>query len=540
MRICGNIVDVVKKATIKGFVNIENDKIESIQEADINESRFIIPGFIDAHIHIESSMLTPLVFSIEALKHGTIACVSDPHEIANVLGEQGVDYMIESGENSNMYFFFGAPSCVPATPLESSGSILDAHAIKDLLKRKEIKFLAEMMNFVGVINNDSEVHGKLNAAKELNLPIDGHAPGLNSNQLKKYANAGITTDHESSNINEAIDKIKHGIKIQIREGSAAKNFDALIDLIDQYPNEIMFCSDDLHPDDLIKGHINLLVKRAIEKGKDIYDVLRATSLIPIKHYNLDVGLIQKGDSADFIVVDTLKEFNVEEVWIKGKKIYDNQDTNLTKEKAKIVNRFNGKPIHVEQLLLPYNGEKNIRVIEAINGELISNEIHVKPKIQNGNIVSDTKNDILKIVVLNRYENRKPSIGFIKNFGIKSGAIASSIAHDSHNIIAIGTNDEDLCNVINLIIKEKGGIAFLENDKMEVLSLPIAGIMSDKSCKEVGEKYKKLTKLVQEKGSKLTAPFMTLSFMALIVIPKLKINDRGLFDVEKFEFVDLKV
>jgi adenine deaminase len=535
--ITGNIVDVVNKRIFPGEVVIKSGNINKIIERSIDNNDYIIPGFVDSHIHIESSMLTPENFSERAVKHGTIALVADPHEIANVLGKSGIDYMIDSSKKAKIKVYFGAPSCVPATRFETSGASINKDDIEELFSSGKTKFLSEVMNFPGVISNDKDVINKINKAKNFNCPIDGHAAGLTGSDLQKYIEAGISTDHECYSYKEAIEKIKLGLNIQIREGSAAKNFDTLIDLIDKYPDKIMFCTDDLHPDDLLIGHINLLVRRAIEKEKNIFDVLRAVSYNPIKHYNLDLGLLQVGDKADFLVVDNLQNFNIKEVWIDGK---SNRETknNVLVEEEKGINNFSIKEIETNEIEVEYNNESEIRIIEVIDGELITNEIFAKPKVINQKIVSNVENDILKIVVVNRYNQSRPAVGFIKNIGLKQGAFASSIAHDSHNIIAVGTNDKDILSSINLIIAEKGGISITNGTEKDILPLPIAGIISDREPEEVAKKYKSLTKNVKKLGSKLKAPFMTLSFMALIVIPKLKISDKGLFDVEKFKFVKL--
>ncbi len=537
--ISGYIVDVVNRQIFEGEIKIENQKIIDIQYKDNVDNIYILPGLIDSHIHIESSMLIPSEFAKLTVKHGTVATVSDPHEIANVCGIEGINYMIEDSKLTPFKIYFGAPSCVPATSLETAGCVLDSTDIQELIQRSDIHYLSEMMNFPGVIFDDKEVHEKLSAAKSANKPIDGHAPYLQGADLQKYAAAGITTDHESTNIEEAIEKIKLGIKTQIREGSAAKNFDTLHSLIDSYPNEVMLCSDDLHPDDLIKGHINLLIKRALNYNLDFFNTLRAATYNPTKHYKLDVGLLQKGDNADFIVVDNLKDFTVLKTFISGELVYSNGNVHITGKNTKTINQFNAPKISEKDIEIADCG-KQIRIMQAIDGELITKSIQISPKIEKGFLVSDIERDILKIVVVNRYKSAKPAIGFIQNFGLKKGAIAGSIAHDSHNIVAVGSNDSDLVNAINKVIENQGGIAACSNSEIHDLKLNVGGIMSNEYGFHVAKKYETLDNLSKSYGSKLRAPFMTLSFMALLVIPELKIGDKGLFDVLKFDYTSLFV
>ncbi len=557
--VSGNIVDVVNKEIFYGTINIENGKIVKIVHCPQSDNQiikspnhqitksFILPGLIDAHIHIESSMVIPSEFARAAVVHGTVATVSDPHEIANVLGIEGVKFMINNGKKVNFKFYFGAPSCVPATAFETSGANFGLKETEELLSIKEIKYLSEMMNFPGVLNNDREVIGKIELAKKYKKPVDGHAPGLKGNDAQAYAKAGISTDHECMTISEAEDKIKFGMKILIREGSAAKDFDELIPLIAKYPDSLMFCSDDRHPDDLIQGHINLLIKKAIKSGYNTMDIIRSCTYNPVKHYNLNVGLLQEGDPADFIIVDNLNNFNVLSTYINGEKVADKGNTLINSLKEEPLNNFHCNKITLKDIELPASVLKlpaSIRVIEAIDGQLFTKSLIEKAKIFDNNIVSDIENDTLKIVVYNRYDiqHSKPAVGFIKGFGFKYGAIASSIAHDSHNIIAVGADDEDIVNAINMIIDNKGGISYSElsiyNSNSKILPLPVAGLMSNANIYQVADIYQSINKTVINLGTKLTSPFMTLSFMALLVIPELKLGDKGLFDVTKFEFANL--
>jgi len=540
MKIKGKIVDIINKEIFNGELEIENSKIKSISRVEEECNNFILPGFIDAHIHTESSMLVPSEFAKIAVTHGTVATVSDPHEIANVLGISGIDFMIKDGKRVDFKFFFGVPSCVPATSFETSGANINSNDIENLFNTKELYFLSEMMNFPGVIYNDKEVSTKLEIAKKLNKRIDGHAPFLTGENLKKYANGGITTDHESSTLQEAIDKINLGIKLQIREGSAAKNFDALYKAIELYPDDVMLCSDDLHPDNLLNGHINLLVKRALNLGIDIFTILKVAILNPIKHYNLNVGLLQKDDFADFIVVDNLNNLNIKQTYINGKLVFDNGKVLINSEKSEEINNFVCNKISENDIKL-FPETTKINVISAFDGDLTTKKNIFEAKIINQNVVSNLENDVLKLVVVNRYvENSKPAIGFIQNFNLKKGAIASSIAHDSHNIIAIGTSDFEITKVINKLIENKGGIVVSNETEIYDLKLNIAGLMSNESCEIVAHKYETLNKIAKTLGTTFDSPFMTLAFMSLLVIPEIKLGDKGLFDVTTFQPISVFV
>ena len=539
MNVKGNIIDILNKRIFKGEVVIENGQISAIREVNHEVENYILPGFVDAHIHIESSMVVPSEFAKIAVVHGTVATVSDPHEIANVLGVKGVDFMIENGKKVSLKFNFGAPSCVPATSFESAGAIIDAADIKLMMENPDIKYLAEMMNYPGVLFDDEEVLKKIEHAKNNNKPIDGHAPGLRGDDVTKYIAAGISTDHECFTFDEALEKLQKGMKVLIREGSAAKNFEALIALLPEHFENMMFCSDDKHPDDLLLGHINQLCERAVAKGIDVFKVLQAACVNPVKHYNLEVGLLQKGDAADFILVDNLKEFNVLETYINGELVAKNGKSFVQSVPFEILNNFNTDKKKVADFRFESSANK-IRVIEALDGELVTNQIAADSLIIDGNLVSNTASDILKMTVVNRYENSKPSIAFIKNFGIKEGAIASSVGHDSHNIIAIGVSDEAICKAVNLIIENRGGVCAINNIEEKIVSLPVAGIMSDLSAEEIGKSYAELDQIAKKMGSKLRAPYMSLSFMALLVIPSLKLSDKGLFDGTSFQFTSLEV
>jgi len=537
--ISGNIVDVIGKRIFPGTIQVENGVIASITPTETPLStQYILPGFIDAHVHIESSMLIPSEFARLAVPHGTVATVSDPHEIGNVLGIEGVRYMLSNAAKTPFHFYFGAPSCVPATSFETAGATITAEDIHTLFVKDGLKYLSEMMNYPGVLARDPLVMDKIKVAKDLGLPVDGHAPGLKGAEAERYISAGITTDHECYTLAEALDKLKYGMKITIREGSAAKNYAALHPLLGTHPDQVMLCSDDKHPHELVKGHINELVKRSIvTHGYDTMDVLRCATYNPVKHYNLDVGLLQTGDPADFIVVNNLKDFTVLQTYIKGQLVAENGKTLIPSIPAKVVNHFSTSPKKEEDFAITSNGSQ-IQVIEALDGELITNKLLVKAKKDGKHLISDVDQDVLKLVVVNRYQNAPLSIAFIKGFGLKQGAIASCIAHDSHNIIAVGVTDKDLCAAVNAIIENKGGISIAHHGKIEVLPLPVAGIMSHEDGFMVAKKYAEIDQLAKQLGTPLHAPFMTLAFMALLVIPSLKLSDKGLFDGTTFAFTPL--
>ena len=539
MKIQGQVVDILNRNIFSGEITVKNNKIVSIVAKDHDVKSYIMPGFIDAHIHIESSMLIPSEFAKIAVLHGTVATVSDPHEIANVLGVTGVEYMINNGKQVPFKFHFGAPSCVPATFFETAGAVIDSDDIQQLMASPDIYYLAEMMNYPGVIYDDAEVLKKLSWAKKYKKPIDGHAPGLRGVPLEKYVSAGISTDHECFTYDEAAEKLALGMKILIREGSAAKNFDALIDLLPTHFDNMMFCSDDKHPDDLIVSHINALCARAVAKGIDVFKVLQSACVNPVKHYDMQVGLLQENDFADFIIVEDLVNFKVLQTYINGEIVADIGKSLIENVAFSRPNNFNISAKLVSDFEIA-GSEGTIRVIEALEGQLITNEIICESKIVNGKIVSDPENDILKMAVVNRYQNEKPAIAFIKNFGLKTGAIASSVAHDCHNIVVVGTSDEAICKAVNLIIKHRGGICAVDDNQEKILPLPVAGIISDKDGWETGQLYQEIDAMAKRLGSKLHAPFMTLSFMALLVIPDLKLSDKGLFSGDEFKFVDLQV
>ena len=560
--ITGNLVDVHKEKIYPAIIEVADGKIISIKELPKNDIHgptvhgYILPGFIDSHVHIESSMLVPSEFARLAVVHGTVGTVSDPHEIANVCGIEGVEFMIENGRTVPFKFNFGAPSCVPATPFETAGGAIKAEDVEKLLLRDDIKYLSEMMNFPGVLSKDGEVMKKIAAAHRLHKPVDGHAPGLRGEEARKYIAAGtepylmetsqtpligISTDHECFTKEEALDKLRYGMKILIREGSAAKNFEALIPLLNDFPDHIMLCSDDKHPDSLVEGHINQLCSRAVAKGIDLFKVLKAACINPVVHYNLDVGLLREGDNADFILVKDMKEFEVIRTYINGELVAENGKSLLHPMKAAksaIINNFSCDKKTEADFALPVAipDPGNIVIIEALDGQLITNKVAGKPLIENERLIPDIQNDILKIVVVNRYKNAPVAKAFIKNFGLRQGALASSVAHDSHNIVAVGVDDESLCKAVNMVINHKGGVSCVNEDLEMIVPLPVAGLMSTDDGYKVAQQYSLIDNAAKDAGSQLTSPFMTLSFMALLVIPHLKLSDLGLFDGDKFELM----
>lgn len=541
MKIQGTLVDLINKALYSAEIVINQERILSVTPLGLPPfSPYIMPGFIDAHVHIESSMLPPTEFARLAVPHGTVATISDPHEIANVLGIEGVHYMMRNSKQSPFHFFFGASPCVPATEYETSGSSLTSDDIYTLLFRDELKYLSEVMNYPGVLNHDPDLMKKISIARYLGKPIDGHAPGLRGQRVQQYIAEGILTDHECFTLEEALDKVKGGMRILIREGSAAKNFEALHSLIKTHPTQVMFCSDDKHPHDLVKGHINEIVKRAIQqKGYDPLTVFAAASLHPILHYKLDVGLLRAGDKADFILVDDLYKLNVLKTYIGGELVAENGKSLLPHLEAPLINNFNTEPKAASAFALAASSTNPIRIIGAKDGSLVTDTLIEPPHIVHGNYESDPGRDILKLSVINRYKTAPVSVAFIKGFGLKKGAIASSVAHDSHNIICVGVDDRSMRDVVNQLISTKGGIAATDGKKILTLPLPIAGLLSPVDGYELAKEYENVDQFAKSLGSSLEAPFMTLSFMALLVIPSLKLSDQGLFDGVNFNFTSLE-
>lgn len=544
-KIKGNLADIEKEIIYAAEIEIKEGFIKSITALSdsVDPSLdYILPGFIDSHVHIESSMMVPSEFAKMAVVHGTVATVSDPHEIANVCGTAGVEYMITNGKTVPFKFHFGAPSCVPATSFETAGATINADDIKRMMEDPDIHYLSEMMNYPGVINNDPDILRKIEHAHANNKPVDGHAPALSGENLASYVSAGISTDHECFTREEAEEKLSLGMKILIREGSAAKNFEALIDLLNYNSDMMMFCSDDKHPDSLLDGHINLLCKRAVKRGINIFKVLKAACVNPVYHYRLQVGLLKQDDPADFIIVRSLSEFEVIKTFINGELVAEEGQTFINSQPVLPINNFHCSLKTQEDFKLRADGAENkiFDIIEAIDEQLITKRLSKSLSPIDGEFKTDPENDILKMVVVNRYTDHQPSVCFVKNFGLKSGAISSSVAHDSHNIICVGADDISITNAVNLVIKTKGGISLVHNPEDTTginLSLPIAGLMSDQDGRKIAEIYTQIDREAKKLGSKLFSPFMTLSFMALLVIPHIKLSDLGLFDADQFKLIN---
>lgn len=535
-RLSGHIVDVVSGKVRDGSVVVRDGRIAAIEEHTVPRGRFILPGFVDSHIHIESSMMPPASFAQVAVRFGTVATVSDPHEIANVLGAPGIDYMLESAGQTPLKFHFGCPSCVPATSFETAGATLDSAEVARLLARPEIGYLSEMMNYPGVLHGDPEVLAKIAAAHALKKPVDGHAPGLKGDDAKRYAAAGITTDHECFTLEEALGKIACGMKILIREGSAARNYEALKSLLASHPASCMLCSDDKHPDDLLEGHIDSLVRRAVADGFPVMNVLRAACLHPVQHYKLPVGLLHVGDPGDFIVVDDLTSFHVQETWIDGVRVYGDGEASFGWLPPETPNQFDCSPKRAEEFAARDEARYRAAIV-AIDKQIVTEREQVALPVEDGLLLPDLAADVLKIAVVNRYRDMPPAVAFVKNVGLKRGAIASTVAHDSHNIIAVGVNDAMLAKAVNALVDARGGVCYVDEETEAVLPLPIAGLMSELPPEEIAARYARIDRLAKEAGATLSAPFMTLSFLALLVIPKLKLSDLGLFDAERFAFVE---
>jgi adenine deaminase len=537
--VSGNLIDILQQSIYPATVQVTDGRISSIIPNENVYDQYLLPGFIDAHVHVESSMLTPSQFARLAVVHGTVATVSDPHEIANVLGVEGVEYMLKNGKEVPFKFCFGAPSCVPATTFETAGAAVSVADVEALLAKPEVLYLTEMMNFPGVLHEQPDVMAKIAAAKRAGKPVDGHAPGLRGKDAQQYIAAGISTDHECFTAEEALDKLQYGMQILIREGSAARNFDALIPLLDEHYEKMMFCSDDKHPDNLVEGHINVLVKRALALKIDLFKVLRAACVNPVLHYKIPAGLLRVADPADFIIIDDLHNFNILSTYIDGVLVADKGATLIDSIVAPVINNFDCIPSIPSDFWIPASGDTvTVKVIEALDGQLITNSLQETLPVRDGVVNSSVEKDVLKLAVVNRYHPAPVALGFIRNFGFTHGAIASSVAHDSHNIIAVGVDDVSISLAINAVIAARGGVSVVRDGVASVLALPVAGLMSNLDGYEVAARYSELDAAAKALGSQLGAPFMTLSFMALLVIPHLKLSDLGLFDGDTFSFTDV--
>ncbi len=537
------VADVVAGTVRPCEVVVRDGRIASIAPVDGPvDPGTLVPGFVDAHVHVESSMLPPWEFARIAMRHGTVASVSDPHEIANVLGADGVRYMLDDIAGSPFTCWFGCPSCVPATDFETAGAVLDAAACERLLDDPRIGYLSEMMNWPGAIGGDPQVLAKIAAARARGKPVDGHAPGLAGEQAKAYFARGIETDHECFTLEEARGKAALGVKVLIREGSAARNFEALWPLLGEHPSLCMFCTDDAHPDDLLLGHVDRIAARAVAKGIDPMVALRAATLNPVRHYRLPCGLLQPGDRADMVLVEDLRSFRPLRTWIAGQPVAEGGVDLIARRPSGTPNAFRAARFAADDFRVRAPAEcagapeVGVHAIVAEDGQLVTKRADVRMRTTGGAIDPDPSQDLLQVVVVNRYSDAPPASAFIRGFGLRRGAIAASVAHDCHNVVAVGASREEIAAAVNAVFAARGGLAVADGTQADVLPLPIAGLMSDRPAEEVGAAYARLTAKAKALGSPLRAPFMTTSFMALLVIPALKLSDRGLFDGLQFRFV----
>lgn len=537
MIIKGNILNVFTDEIYPGEIKINNGIIESIREVDQYFPDIIVPGFIDSHIHIESSRLTPSRFAEVALRHGTTAVVCDPHEIGNVMGLEGIEYMVNDAKYAPLKFFFTAPSCVPATNYETNGATISADIIDSLLRRDEFVALSEVMNYTGVVNGDKDLIDKINVAKKYNKKIDGHAPLLTGPDLQKYVKYGISTEHECVTKAEALEKKRLGLKIMIREGSESHMLEKLVNT----PTDFIV-TDDLEPDDLVKGHMNIRLRKAVDLGMDPFEAIRKVTLNPAEHYGLNCGSISPGKSADLVFIDNLDDFRVKRVVVNGNTIFKKQKLLYRAKPLPLDSTLHINHKNAEDFDLKANNPNkksaNVNVIRVIPESIVTKKSTAKLTIDRGKIIPSVFEDILKISVVERYGGNTISNAFISGFGLKNGAIASSVSHDSHNLIVIGTNSEYMAEATNKIIDNNGGIVAISNQEQIELPLPIAGLMSDRSVLEVAKQTEALNDLVNRMGCPLENPFTIMSFMALPVVDEIKITNKGLFDVSENKFIDV--
>lgn len=527
--LCGDIA--VANGLIAGV-----GKYDGKTEIDVS-GKLVLPGFIDAHIHLESSMVTPAEFAKAVVAHGTTTVITDPHEITNVMGIDGVEYMIQASQNLPIDVHFMMPSCVPATEIDESGAELDCKDIDLYLDNKKVLGLAEMMNYVGVINGDKNVLSKIVTSQAHHKKIDGHAPELSGNDLNAYIAAGVYSDHECSTFENALEKLRKGQFIMIREGTAAHNLKALMPLLtQQYYSRCMFATDDKHPSDLLYGgHIDYIVKQALKNGADPIVALKTATHHAARYFLLNnKGAIASGYLADIVVVDNLEDFNVETVFKRGKLVFDGEvkDFSAPTVDEKLVEKC-FDTFHLDSVTpSSFKVDGKLGLIGLVGGELLTRNLGTADKI-------DVENDILKIACIERHKGTNHiGVGYVKGYSLKSGAVATSVAHDSHNIITVGCNDDDIAVAVNAINDSKGGIAVVENGKIKaLLELPIAGLMSDDPLTTVNEKLENAKLSAYELGAdKSIDPFMTLSFLSLPVIPSLRITTKGVFDAENWKML----
>lgn len=537
-----NYLNVFSNEFLCGDIAVANGLISGVgkydgkTEIDVS-GKLVLPGFIDAHIHLESSMVTPAEFAKAVVAHGTTTVITDPHEITNVMGIDGVEYMIQASQNLPIDVHFMMPSCVPATEIDESGAELDCKDIDLYLDNKKVLGLAEMMNYVGVINGDKNVLSKIVTSQAHHKKIDGHAPELSGNDLNAYIAAGVYSDHECSTFENALEKLRKGQFIMIREGTAAHNLKALMPLLtQQYYSRCMFATDDKHPSDLLHGgHIDYIVKQALKNGADPIVALKTATHHAARYFLLNnKGAIASGYLADIVVVDNLEDFNVETVFKRGKLVFDGEvkDFSAPTVDEKLAEKC-FDTFHLDSVTpSSFKVDGKLGLIGLVGGELLTRNLGTADKI-------DVENDILKIACIERHKGTNHiGVGYVKGYSLKSGAVATSVAHDSHNIITVGCNDDDIAVAVNAIKDSKGGIAVVENGKIKaLLELPIAGLMSDEPLTTVNEKLENAKSSAYELGAdKSIDPFMTLSFLSLPVIPSLRITTKGVFDAENWKML----
>ena len=535
MKIKSNIVNVITDEIYPAEVEIKEGHIKRVTQLNRKQDTTMIPGLIDSHIHIESSMLVPTRFAQTALKHGTTSVITDPHEIANVMGIEGINYMINDSKNTPLNFYFTVPSCVPSTKYETNGATLDSKITDELLSQKDFIGLSEVMDYHAVLNDEEEITKKIESAKKYNKTIDGHAPLLRSTKLQKYISAGITTDHESVTKEEVIEKKRLGMKIMIREGSESKT---LKDFINLKPDFIV--TDDLKAEELVKGHLNTIIEKAVKLGYDIQEILKLVTINPAQHYQLNTGSITPGRKADLVILDNLEDFNIKEVISSGIRAYKNNKLLINPQPQPLTTKINVKNKTAEDFeILTHNKNTTkalVNIIKVTDNQIVTDNITREVKVKDGKIQTNTKDDTLKISVVERYGHTTTYTALITGFGLTDGAISSSVAHDSHNIITIGTNSQLMAKATNEVIDNNGGLAAVNNNQTISLKLEVAGLMTKDNAEKVAQKSSQINEYTKTLGSKLTNPFSTLSFMALPVVPALKITDKGLFNVDENKFI----
>jgi adenine deaminase len=532
----GNLVDVVREAVFPARIETSHGIITLIERVDKEFRDFLVPGLIDAHIHIESSLLSPSRFAEAAVPHGTTAVIADPHEIANVLGLEGIDYMVRDAAAVPLRFYFTAPSCVPATPFETSGAVLGPREVEKLLERDNFIALGELMNYPGAIRGDPDVIAKIDVARRLRKPVDGHCPLLSGEPLRAYVGLGISTDHECTTAAEALEKHALGMRVMVREGSVSKDLEALAPFARDH--EFLLVSDDLLLPDLLRGHLDRSLAAAVSLGIDPFRALRAATINPARHYGLPLGLLEAGRMADIVRVADLGSFRILEVYIGGRRAAGQGRPTFVARPEPLPGRLSVRERSPRDFAVRASGPSaKVRSIGLVKDSLLTQSLKATLSVEDGLVMPDADRDILRIAVVNRYRDAPVANGFVTGFGLKDGAIAGSVAHDSHNIIAVGAGAGDVADAVNRVIREGGGFSACASGRGAILPLPVAGLMSAEPAAAVGETLDRLHAMAEAQGSTIPRPFMAMSFLSLLVIPSLKIGDRGLFDVDAFRFVE---